>query len=167
MEKNQTLLDQAQAIAKDDPYIGVREIAAILGVSRQRLYQVYKAAGLKCPKRALYGRFAPPRRRPDARINCDAPADVSPPVAGAVAECIVLGDLLARGYKPYIPLIRQKSHDIVAVAPSGRVVTIEVRSAIRKKGGGIYVVKKKSDKSQVYAMVDKDLPVQYDPPLPE
>ena len=146
-----------RAVIEKTPNMSAAEVADALGVSRQRVHQVCIAAGIKLPRGE--------RRRPEPRIACAAGVPISHTVAGAIAEAIVVADLLARGCKPYTPVVRQRSHDIIAVTPSGAVVTIEVRSA-RRDAGKLSVPRKRSDQSQHYALVVPGESVAYYPPLP-
>jgi len=146
-----------RAVIENSPSMSAAQVADALGVSRQRVHQVCIAAGIKLPRSE--------RRRPEPRIACAAGVPISHTVAGAIAETIVVADLLARGCKPYTPVVRQRSHDIIAVTPSGAVVTIEVRSA-RRDGGSLPTPRTRSDKSQHYALVAAGEPVIYRPPLP-
>ena len=157
MDKRISVASRIRQAVSDNPNAWAAEIARVLGVSRQRVHQVCRDSGIKLPK-------APPSP-PFSRANCAAPARISPSVAGAVAEAIAIADLLSRGYKPYSPVVRQRSHDIIAVSPSGVVITIEVRSAVRDVSR-VHVPKSARDKSQHYALVLKDEPVVYKPDLP-
>lgn len=86
-------------------------------------------------------------------------------VCGTISELLVAADLMARGYEVYIPLARTIGHDIIAEAPSGRLLTIEVRSAKRAANGALRF--KRTTRSEMFAAVVTGEPVQYDPPLPE
>jgi len=145
-----------RAAAAENPGMGASDIAAALGISRQRVYQVCITDGIKLPRSV--------RRGPVPRIACDAAVSVSHTVAGAIAEAVVVADLLARGCKPYTPVVRQRSHDIIAVTSSGAVVTIEVRSA-KRDAGVLPTPRARKDKSQHYALVVAGEPVIYRPPL--
>lgn len=79
---------------------------------------------------------------------------------------IAVADLLARGFKPYLPVVNQRSHDIIAVSPAGAVVTFEVRSGRRDCGKLVYNGGSKT-RSDHYAVVLAGEPVMYKPDLPD
>lgn len=139
-------------------------IAAELGVSRQRVYQIAKNAGI---------RLAPPPPRGPSRpiipisrvITGGVPVPINASIAGTIAELLVAADLLARGWQPYVPAARHGGHDLIAYRATD-LATIEVRSGYRNRTGRVIYNKSPRDNSTHYAVVITGEPVLYDPPLP-
>jgi len=87
---------------------------------------------------------------------------------GTVAEILVAADLLDRGWNVYMPLVRNRGHDIIAYKDSN-LVTVEVRSG-RLTAFSVLVPKVRGDhkavKSTHMATLLVGHPVSYEPDLP-
>lgn len=160
-------IDKILALRIENPSITVSEAAAALELSRQRVSVECKKAGVAL--RRAYGPqpkgvVAPPAPRV---ITGGIPTRVSHTVCGTISELLVAADLMARGYKAYMPLVRQRSHDIIAVSPYGEILTFEVRSGKhRADGEGYTFMSKGKDMSSAhYAIVITGAPVIYSPEL--
>ena len=155
-------VDSIAALAKEGKTTS--EIAAALGISRQRVHSAAKTNGIALPK---YGRPAnfrvPP---PKARVQTGGiPVPISTSVAGSIAEMLVAADLMARGFHVYMPVIISRGHDIIACNGT-EIITFEVRSAHRNASGKLIFGRKPDCCSDHYALVVTGEPVIYDPPLP-
>lgn len=142
------------------------EIAADLGISRQRVYQILSEE--KVDFQDLHRELRIKRRisRNLARHLGPDSAHVDKHTRGAMAELIVAADLLACGWKPYVPLFRNHGHDIIATK-AAILVTIEVRSALRKADGSIAAsLFTPSRRVDHFAFVLPDEAVIYKPSLP-
>jgi hypothetical protein len=142
------------------------EIAAELGISRQRVYQILSEESVDF--QALHRDLRLKRRisRNLARHLGPESAHVDKHTRGAMAELIVAADLLACGWKPYVPLFRNHGHDIIATKAAS-LITVEVRSALRKADGSIaaslFTPTRRADH---FAFVLPEEPVIYKPALP-
>jgi hypothetical protein len=160
-------IDKILELQAENPDITNSQAAEALGLSRQRV-------SLECTKAGvvLSRAYKGPRRNhadPKARvITGGIPTRISHTVCGTISELLVAADLMARGYKPYMPLVRQRSHDIIAVTPSGKVLTFEVRSGKHKADGTGHTILKRNESlvvSDYFAVVMTGEPVVYEPEL--
>lgn len=143
-----------------------REIGEQLGISRQRVYQILDDEGID------YKPFNQ-QHRLDRRISRNLSRSLGPAFAhvdrntrGGISELLVAADLMALGWKPYVPLFRNHGHDIIA-AKSASLITIEVRSALRRKDGSIAASEyTPGRRANHFAFVLRDEPVIYKPALP-
>ena len=95
------------------------------------------------------------------------PAKVGTIACGTVSELIAAADMIARGWDVYIPLVRNRGHDLIA-SGNGTVITVEVRSGDTWPSGKLkYNKLPRKLPSMHFAIVTIDRPVEYDPPLPE
>lgn len=165
-----TTAEKIKALVEANPAITASEAAAELGLSRQRIYAACRSAGIKL-RRAYPVNHRDRKQTPIPRvITGGVETYISHTVCGAISEMLTVADLMARGYKPYTPIVRQRSHDIIAVSPSGQIVTVEVRSGKSRADGNGYTFCQKTPKemvSQHYAIVITGRPVEYQPGLPE
>lgn len=84
---------------------------------------------------------------------------------GAQAELVVMSDLLAKGYRVYWLVAHSQHPDLVILDANDRAVTVEVR-AEQDNRGNVRRVKKPTDRTDVYAWVNRDtLAVEYEPSL--
>jgi hypothetical protein len=159
--------DRIVAVLKKNPRIPVSQLAADLGISRQRVYQACRDHGIALDPQPSPRKSKPPRSPMPRVITGGILCDVSHSVCGSISELLVAADLLARGFMVYHPMARQKGLDLIAVSRSGQLLTIEVRSGkINDKGVLIYA--KKTDSSAAHhAVVVTSEPVRYQPELPE
>lgn len=158
-------LSQRAQVVELNKHLTAREIGARLGISRQRVYQIlseetddYLALNRKHIRDRKMSRNL-------ARSLAPEVAWVNRQTRGAISELLVAIDLLAIGWKPYIPLFRNHGHDIIALK-DGEIITIEVRSGRRLKDGTIQTNKEKAaHPADHFAFVLPDEPVVYEPPL--
>jgi hypothetical protein len=137
------------------------EIAEELDISRQRVYYIGRKSDIPIERpgaRAPYN-IVPRIITGGVRVNVNAYT------AGTVSELLVAADLLARGWYPYRPIIRNRGHDLIATR-GDEIITIEVRSGRRVKGGGISFAQLPRDRSQFYGVVCIAESVVYLPDLP-
>lgn len=143
-----------------------REIAQELGISRQRVYQIADQDGVSLPSAST----AHPFRRgtiPKPRvITGGIEQPINHTTAGTISELLAAADLLARGWHVYMPVVRARGHDLIAVQDE-KVVTVEVRSAKRNAEGNLVYNRSARDRSQAYALVLTGEPVHFRPPVEE
>ena len=155
-ERVRALADQGRTAA---------EIADDLKISRQRVYYVVRHADIKLDKyqdrRLRRAQTIVPRI-----VTGGILVPLSSTAGGTIAELLVAADLLARGWQPYIPLVRHRGHDLIACR-NGHVITIEARAGHRGKAGAIVFATNPRDHSDVYAVVCTGEPVVYSPLLPD
>lgn len=142
------------------------DIATELNISRQRVGQVFKKHGLSVERKQQRGAFRQPPVPKSRVITGGVAGPVSANVCGLIAELLVAADLMARGWKVFMPLHRSAGHDLVAMHPDDRKLrSFEVRSAHRRPGGAISYHKRSSDAADHYALVCTGEPVAYQPDL--
>lgn len=169
--------DQVVEIIRSGERITISEIAARCGVSRQRIHRILRQEGLRAP---VDGRLHPRRpSSPDSSqmappvVTGGIPESVSKTAGGQISELLAAADLLARGYRPFRPVVGNSLFDIVAINPrTGAILTIEVKSGRKIDGRLVFqrnsCVKVRHCESEPdhYAVVCKGEPVEYVPPLP-
>lgn len=161
-------IDRIREILSVNPSASTSEIAREIGVSRQRISQVCAKEGIKL-KRAYPASDRKPSSTPAPRvITGGVISPISHTVCGSISELLVAADLMARGYKPYMPIVRQRSHDILAVNTNNEVLTVEVRSGKRRADGNGITWNSKGERcaSSFCAIVITGEPVIYKPELP-
>lgn len=143
------------------------EIARRLGISKQRVSQIAKANGIDIRRSYEWSHSrgkAPsvPRVRTGGVYVTENGNAV-----GAVSELLVAADLVARGWHVYLPVYRQRGHDIIAYT-GNRFLTVEVRSGrLSPAGSLIYQRRTEVTKSDCFAVVVTGEPVRYIPDIPE
>jgi len=143
------------------------DIAMELEVSRQRVSQILRKAGVKArPAYHMMGRRPQPAPPTPRVITGGVSVPITHAAAGTVSELLVAADLLARGWNAFLPVLRNRGHDVIA-CKGDAVVTIEVRSGRLKPSGAPAFSKKADCISQCYAVVMTGQPVLYEPPLPD
>ena len=149
-----------------NPVMRGAELAAKLGISRARVYQILKEEHLALTPPS---RFMQDRR---SRTGIREPIfgkyqRVNPTVIGTISELLVAADLMARGYTAFFPLVRTCKLDLVATSHDGTIVLrIEVRSGHRGRDGKIKYSTRPSDQRDHYAIVASGEQIAYEPPLP-
>lgn len=138
---------------------GAAQIAKELNISRQRVYQIAGALEISFPHR----NFAAPKPRPPKVITGGIPVSLNQTTTGTISEMLVCADLLSRGWKPYLPILRQKGHDIIACR-SNEVITIEVRTAFRRDSGALSYNRRDMNSSH-FGLVVTGEPVIYIPEI--
>jgi DNA invertase Pin-like site-specific DNA recombinase len=164
--KGRKNLTQRAKVRELIEHLSPTEIGTRLGISRQRVYQILSDEEMD---------YLPLRReqRQRRRVSRNLARHLGPAIAyvdrstrGAISELLVAADLLALGWKPYVPLFRNHGHDLIATK-SAMTITVEVRSAPRAKdasiAASIYTPGRRSDH---FAFVMPDEPVIYKPELP-
>lgn len=141
--------------------MGAAAIASRLGITRARVYQIAKRAGVSFPRQTSLRVPVKPRARV---MTGGVSAPINASVAGTIAELLVAADLMARGWQVFMPLIASKGHDLIA-AKADRLITVEVRSAYRNSAGRLIYARKPDCSSSHYAAVITGEPVHYDPDI--
>ncbi len=160
-------MDRASEIKRlvaDDRSVG--DIAATLGISRQAVHQFAAKNNINLG-RVLWNRTDNAKEaKPVPRvITGGVEVDLTTTTTGTISELLVAADLLARGWRVYMPIQISKGHDIIACRGND-IITVEVRSGKRNRNGVLFYGKKASDKSMIYGVVVTGEPVSYLPPLP-
>lgn len=168
MARSTATVEQVLQIFHDDPTLPPKKIAELLGVSRQRVYQVLKASGQQLPAIQYtpreYGRRRTPKPRVITGIAC---GPVNCTIAGTVSELLVAADLLARGWQVFLPLVKTSKLDLLATSRDGKsVLRFEVRSGVRH-GNRVTFAKKVISEHDYYGIVVAGEAVTYEPDLPE
>lgn len=160
-------MDQFHGLVKQD--LSAQEIAAQLGISRQRVYQLLSRAGISLKKiyRPRLSSRGP--RKQMARIVTGIDQMNSPRISsgnsGRICELLVAADLMARGWKIFFPLNGHGPHDLIA-SKKYILKSFEARAARRSKNGAILFKKDaERDRSDHYALVVRGEPVIYDPDI--
>lgn len=137
------------------------EVASELGISRQRVYQILVDEDIDY---LTLNRQIRLKRRDVGRILQSDHLDKH--ARGSISELQVAADLLELGWRVYVPLIRNHGYDIIATKYA-TLITIEVRSARRRRGGSVVTNRAKAIyPAHHFAFVFPDEPILYDPPLP-
>lgn len=159
-------IDKIKDLLSENPHATTADISRDLGVSRQRISHLCRQHGIKLT-RAYPARDKASAPAPRV-ITGGVLAPINHTVCGSISEILVAADLMARGYKPYMPIVKQRSHDILAVNSTGGVITIEVRSGKRRADGNGYTWASKGPNcaSGFHAIVITGEPVIYKPDLP-
>ncbi len=112
----------------EDPEIPAREAAELLGVSRQRIYQLWGTMGAR-------GRIRVGNSMPKVLAG-GVRTDLSSGTKGTVGELLAAADLLHRGYQVFMPITqRTASVDLITLDRWGTVIErIEVKSGRRREG---------------------------------
>ena len=141
------------------------EIAKVVGVSRQRVYQVLKRSGVEPARPYGFHAGSGTRLAPRSRvITGGVEATLSTNIAGTICELLVAADLAARGWAVYLPLLRSKYHDLIALK-DGRIATFEVRSGRRYPNGTLSYATDKTRRSDYYAVAVRGEPIVFEPSL--
>jgi hypothetical protein len=155
------------ALITQSPHLNQTEIAARIGISRQRVAQIVSEERLAVPRGK---RGAAPRRRvaetPRARERSPGglPAYLAE-AGGAAAVLITAADLMARGFAVYLPIAPTAAADILAIDANGRVKRVAVRPARRTVGGAVEYSYPKPGEVDTHATLLADTPIQYSPEL--
>jgi hypothetical protein len=165
----ETTRERLKALHAAEPSWTAAIIARELGVSRQRVHQLAEAEGLELPTYAYIPER--PRRRtkaapPEARVRTGGlTMPLSHVAAGVVGELLCAADLAARGWLPFLPAIRHRGVDLLALSrDSMKVERIEVRCGKRTADGKIVYNRPERSKSDRVAVVMTGEPVVYYPP---
>jgi hypothetical protein len=149
-----------------DSTLTAKALSEKFGVSRQRVYQLLKASGLKTGNPYLIYRPRQAASPCPRLLTGGVPVRISHSAAGTVSEMLVAADLLARGWHVFFPLVRTTRHDLIATSRDGcRLLRIEVRSGIRRRGAVLFA-KKENAACDHYGVVVTGEPTFYQPDLP-
>lgn len=85
-------------------------------------------------------------------------------ISGTISELLAGADLLRRGYEVFRAFNPHASCDLVALAPDGVLLRIEVRTGKRSQAGRVSCARRPTDRADFYAIV-VDGEVLYEPPL--
>ena len=165
----------AKIISSGEP-LTISEIADRCGVSRQRVHQIMRMDGLKPivdgRRNTRRSRDAPSATMTPPAVTGGVPVAVSKTAGGQIAELLASADLLARGYRPFRPVVGNSLFDIIAIDPrTGAILSIEVKSGRRVSGRLVFqrnsCVKVRHCEAEPdhYAVVCRGEPVEYVPPL--
>lgn len=161
-----TIESRIEEVLEKLPHATTGDVASALGVSRQRVHQAAQKYGIRL--RGTRRASDPTRRKPGPPKPTAITGGVQPQlthtVCGTISELLAAADLMTRGYRVYMPIARQRCHDLIAVSPEGKLVTIEVRSGRRcPVGNGHTYPSNRTVKSDVTAVVLVGEPVIYEP----
>lgn len=163
-----TTRELVRALVRDEPSLNLTDIAARIGVSRERVRQIATEEGLGVPRGVVGYRPRKAAGPPVARVTTGGvPVKITQTVAGTIAELLVAADLSARGFVVFFPLVRSAICDLVALRRDVELpLRIEVRSGHRSGQRIVYSTKTNSP-AEHHAVVITGEPVVYRPPLPE
>lgn len=137
-------------------------IAEQAGVARQLIYKLAAKHGIKLPPAHAKAQW---RARAVQRIVTGGIPETTRIAVGAASEMLAAADLLARGWQVYIPIRRDRHHDLIAC--KGRLtISIEVKSGYRADSGTVRYMKSGRNHSDHHAVVLLGEPVVYFPELP-
>lgn len=168
----QTTKEKIAASISAGEQLTATELADKFGISRQRTYQILRSLGAKPLRKVLPGRPAGKHTIDPPVVTGGIPVLVSPTIGGRIAEVLVVADLLARGFKPFTPVVGNAVFDVLAVCKvTGRVITFDAKTG-RVVNGKVMFNKAAEGKRRHcntkpdhYAVVCKGEPVIYVPPL--
>lgn len=159
-----TTRDRLRELVQAEPLLNMSQLAARLGVSRERVRQLVRQEGLAVPKGHV-GLTPTPRRPPTPRvITGGVPVRLSATIVGTIGEMLAAADLMARGFMVFFPLTRTGACDLITLARHGATERIEVRCGHRN---GDRLVWGQADRSRSdrRAIVLTGEPVRYEPPF--
>ena len=166
MKKHGTL-DSVVEMRRIDRDVTATEMADRLGVSRARIGQILKSAGLPTRTARSWATRADPQPQPRV-ITGGVRVPITASAAGIIGELLVAADLTARGYTVYAPICRHSAHaDLIALrrGENRSPITFEVRCGRRDSSGGIKYARKPDSKTDHHAAVVTGEPVEYHPEL--
>lgn len=151
-----------------DPLVSANDLAAALGISRQRVYQLLPAFELPpgvIRRRPLPG--AP--KTSDLRLRQNRGPRLSPLAAGTINEMVVAIDLISREIDVFRSVAVIAKFDMIArCRKNGRLLAMEVKTARRGKKGYLSYPRRRDGiaEGEHYALVFGTGEVLYIPPLP-
>ena len=147
-------------LIKSEPSISQSDVAARLGLSRQRVSQLCQEFGIEMKDARRGRRSKGPIRRADLNHFGHARQRHSPSFIGGACELTVASDLLRRGIAVYRSLTPVGAFDLVADY-EGTLFRIEVRAA--KRQGEQLIFSRPDLRYDVLALVTPDVTVTYRP----
>lgn len=153
-------LEKIRACLSVHPDSSATDLAADAGISRQRVYQICRSAGIELTDKR--------RRKGDAKqwVNhFGGTQSVSSNFIGGASELTASADLLRRGIPVYRALTFVSAADLV-IDLGGELKRVEVRSAKRNKAGSLrYPMPADRSRYDFLALVEPDGTVTYKPEL--
>lgn len=162
-----TTREMIREIVSSEPHLNQSEIAARVGVSRERVRQIVSEEEFAVPRgiRGVMPRQGRASRIPQSRVRTGGVVmPINHTTAGTISELLAAADLTARWYVVFFPLVRTAICDLVVIGLQGSVERIEVRSGHRYDGRVVWS-RPDASKSDRRAIVLSGEPVHYDPPL--
>lgn len=159
-------VEKLRALMSETPTVSAKKLAELLSMTRQGIYGLAKAHGIKIHDgRAEAGRLRRENRHIERKNHFGINKNLSAHFVGGASELIVCAELLRRGIPVYRACTFVSAADLVADI-SGILTRIEVKSVRRNANGSLRMVTPR-DKSlyDVLAMVDPDGHVTYRPPI--
>ena len=152
-------LDRIKSALSENHAATAAELAQHAGVSRQRVYQICKAAGI------TLSRAARPIEPRQWSSHFGLQEKLSSHFIGGASECSAAADLLRKGIPVYRAMTFVSSADLV-IDRNGELLRVEVRSAKRNINGTLrYPMPIDRSRYDVLALVEPDGAVTYKPPL--
>lgn len=164
--------------------LSVQDIADLCDVSRQRVHEILRQEDLRAPIDGRSVRQWAPLRTQEV-VEREAASIRQPArtggikqgtqITGTISEMLVCADLLARGFYPFRPVVRNRSiYDVLAVRKhDALVLRIEVKTGNRSGSDLVYrrsslnKIRNAAGEPDHYAVVARGDPVKYIPDLPE
>ena len=143
-----------------NPAITAKEVAGLLGITRQAVHGHVKNLGLKLGD-GRRGRVSSPRIWTGHFGN---EKKLTSHFIGGASEMIVCADLLKRGIPVYRAITFVSAADLVADM-AGVLVRVEVKSVRRNQAGNINYKAPNAHRFDLLALVDCDGAVEYRPPI--
>lgn len=151
-------LEKIRAALADAPNSSAAELATVAGISRQRVHQICKAAGIVLVDRRRRG--GEPRQWAN---HFGGEKKLPSHFIGGASELTAAADLLRRGIPVYRAVTFVSSADLV-IDRDGRLLRIEVRSAKRNQDGSLrYPMPANRARYDVLALIEPDGKVTYKP----
>lgn len=152
-------------LLSENPSRTISEIAALVGVTRQRVSQICAANGIKAKDGR---RGAKPRKAPIPggwKNHFGGPHALSSHFIGGASELCACADLLRKGVPVYRAVTFVSSADLI-IDCRGRLMRVEVRSAKRNSSGSLrYPVPSDKTRYDVLALVEGTGAVTYKPDI--
>lgn len=162
--------ERFRALIKQHPHLNQTELAERLGVTRQRVSRIAAAeqVALDTGKRGPRGRAPAAQALGETAPTYAVPGAIPfPPVSQpAVAVLLTAADLVRRGYEVYYPLTGTGTFDLITVDSKNTIEPIAVRTA-RRVAGEVRYDTPELERKMRRAMILRDEPIQYDPPMRE
>jgi len=152
--------ERIRELIQSEPMLNMSDIAARVGVSRERVRQIVRQEALGITT----GQHGVVARQPDV-VTGGVSMRVGSTAIGTIGELLAAADLVSRGFMVFFPLIRTAACDLITLTRQGLMERIEVRCGKRLNGGLKY--SKLGDRSACdrYAIVVTGEPVAYSPPF--
>ncbi|KQO78140.1 hypothetical protein ASF36_13990 [Methylobacterium sp. Leaf90] len=158
--------DRILAALAADPKLTARDLAERLEISKQRVHQILRDAGMKAAPSIRGRRPITTARHAEGRMNgLGSLGRLAPSFVGAAQELVVCVDLMRRGAHVYRAMSHASPADLIA-AIGDRLLRIEVRSGRRNTEGRLSYSQPQAGRYDVLAVVEPDGAVTYKPEWP-